>query len=141
MLEIYTDASVGHGKAVSTCILLTDKNFVGYRTFEFTDVTTSIHGEIRGAISALRYAESVGPINSESVTLFVDSIALLNLLKCDLRFTTNKQAQLYAKELAELHELVDKYKVSMRLIRGHKLNHNPNKVVDLISNSMLRYSR
>lgn len=141
MIDIYTDASVGNRHAVTACIVLTDKNYIGYRTFESPDVSTSIHGEILGAINAITCAKSMISFDGEHVTLYVDSIALLNLLKCDLTYTTNKQAIRYSKELRELRDLLDKNNIDIRLIRGHKIDHNPNKVVDLMSNSMLRYNK
>lgn len=141
MIDIYTDASVGNSHAVTACIVLTDKNYIGYQTFDAPDVSTSIHGEILGAINAITCAQSMIAFEGEHVTLYVDSIALLNLLKCDLTYTSNKQAIRYSKELGELRGLLDKYDIDMRLIRGHKVDHNPNKVVDLISNSMLRYTK
>ena len=141
MIEIYTDASVGKSHAVTACIVLTDKNYIGYKTFASDNVSNSILGELLGAINAVKSAEDMLDLHNDNVTLYVDNIALLNLLKCDLTYTSNKQAQRYSKELRELRDLVHKYSIDMRLIRGHKIDHNPNKVVDLISNSMLRYSK
>lgn len=138
MVEIYTDASVGKTAAVATSFILTDKNYIGSCTTNLEGVTTSIQGEVQGAIAAIEYARDGTKLHGEDITLYTDSIAMLNLLKCNLGRTTNQQAQLYEDDLRKLKQLVKKYKINMCLIKGHDLGHNPNKVVDLISNSKLR---
>lgn len=141
MVEIYTDASVGKTGAFATAFVLTDKNYLGYKVSEFPDVTTSIQGETKGAIAAIKYAvQGIGK-SEDSLTLYTDSMALLNLLKCNLERTTNEQAQRYKEDLSELKDLIKRHSVSMQFVRGHDIGHNPNKVVDLISNSMLRLSK
>lgn len=141
MIEIYTDASVGKGSAVATVFILTDSSYIGYQVFKFDDVHTSIHGEILGALNALRYAESVLQLSEDRIMLYTDSIAMINLLKCNLKTTSNKQAQRYRDLLTELKSLITTLKVDVQLIHGHAVGHNPNKVVDLISNSVLRMNK
>lgn len=46
MVRIFTDASVANGKGVSTCFILTDTNFLGYNTFTYESVRTSVEGEL-----------------------------------------------------------------------------------------------
>lgn len=139
MIKIYTDASVGNNKAVATCFVITSKSFIGHNVFEFNNIDTSTLGEIKGAIESIKYtAESIDM--SDRVSLYTDSSAVRNLLKHDLNKSTYEQVNLYRKELQELKRLVDKYKITVKLIKGHQTGHNPNKVVDLISNSVLRFN-
>lgn len=139
MVNIYTDASVRNGKAVATCFIITSKTFIGHNVFEFDNVDTSTLGEIMGAINSIKYAESVTDMSDE-IYLFSDSYAMRNLLKHDIKASQYSQVVLYREQLSELKELINKYNIQIKLIKGHQINHNPNKVVDLISNSVLRFN-
>lgn len=139
MLSIYTDASVKNNKAVATCFILSSKLFIGHNVFEFNNIGTSTLGEILGAINSIKYAVSIAD-ESEPIQLFSDSFAMRNLLKYDLDTTTYDQALMYKEELKELKSLLEKHNINLRLIKGHQASHNPNKVVDLISNSVLRFN-
>lgn len=139
MVKIYTDASVGNGKAVATCFVISSKSFLGHNVFEFSNIDTSTLGEILGAIESIKYtAEHVD--TTDKISLYTDSSAVRNLLKHDLRNSTYEQVVLYREYLLELKQLIDKYRITVKLIKGHQTGHNPNKVVDLISNSVLRFS-
>lgn len=138
MIEIYTDASVANGKAVATCFVLTDSNFMGCKTSEFERIETSLEGELEGAIAAIEYVLDIIPL--DNCTLYSDSISLIRLTQTNLRNSKNKQAVLHRNRLSRLQDLVKKNNIKLELIKGHSTGHNPNKVVDLISNSILKYS-
>lgn len=140
MIQIFTDASVKKTTAVTVCFVLTDSNYIGYNTFQHEKITTSVLGEILGAIDALSYAKERINLVDEDVTLFCDSNALLNLMKCNLETTNNKQALMYRDELQLLQSLIEENGVKLELIRGHAIDHNPNKVVDRLCNNFLRYA-
>ena len=139
MIEIYTDASVFSGKAVATCFVITDSNFLGYKVTELENVSTSLEGELEGAIAAIEYVRDV--LALDKVTLYSDSISLIRLTQTNLKTSKNKQAKLHKERLSYLQTLVKGYNIKLSLIQGHSVDHNPNKVVDLISNSVLRYRR
>lgn len=139
MIEIYTDASVSEGKAVATCFVITDANFLGYKVTELENVATSLEGELEGAIAALEYVKDV--LVLDNTTLYSDSISLIRLAQTNLKASKNKQAKLHNERLSYLQTLVKKYNIKFSLIQGHSVDHNPNKVVDLISNSVLRFKR
>lgn len=138
MVNIYTDASVANDHAVTTCFILTDFNFLGHSVFNHDGIATSVLGEILGAIYGIHYAESVVDMN-DTIVLHSDSSTLSYLLQYNLDDSNYKQVQLYREELKELRDLLNKYNIELTLIKGHQSEHNPNKVVDLISNSILRY--
>lgn len=139
MIEIFTDASVKKSTAVTVCFILTNDNYIGYNSVTHEKITTSVLGEILGAIDAIQYASERLNLKSDDVTLYCDSNAMLNLVKCDLNHTTNKQAIMYRQELQLLQSLAKENNIYMELIRGHAIDHNPNKVVDRLCNSYLRY--
>lgn len=138
MIEIYTDASVCDNNMVATCFILTDTNFIGHNVIKKSNVSTSLEAEMEGAIAALEYAVSCNHV--QHAKLYCDSISLLRLTQTNLAKTKNKQALLHLDRLLVLQRLLKVYDVTMELIQGHSKNHNPNKVVDLISNSVLRYN-
>ena len=141
MIEIYTDASISvkHSIATATCFIITPVNFIGFRTFTYNNVDTSTLGEIKGAIDGIKYAASIADLNSDEVVLFSDFPALASIANCNLNKTTRNQVLTYKDEVHELQEVVKKYNVKIQLIKGHQKSNNPNKVVDFISNSTLRY--
>lgn len=138
MVEIYTDASVANGRAVATCFILTDSNFIGCKTSEFERVETSLEGELEGAIAAIEYAQEILPLYN--CTLYSDSISLIRLTQTNLKKSKNKQAVMHRNRLSRLQNLLRNHSIKLELIKGHSMKHNPNKVVDLISNSILKYS-
>lgn len=137
MIEIYTDASVANGKAVATCFVITDSNFIGCKTSEFDSVETSLEGELEGAIAALEYVQDVIPM--DACTLYCDSISLIRLIQTNLSTSKNRKAIEHKQRLQRLQDLVKQNNIKLDLIKGHSTGHNPNKVVDLISNSVLKY--
>lgn len=139
MIKIYTDASVGKNKAVATCFVLTNKSFIGHNVFELDNIETSTLGEILGATKSILYTADVTDMDDD-ITLYTDSYAVRNLLKYDIAKSDYEQVDMYRSELATLKVLIDKYHIKVKLIKGHQTNHNPNKVVDLISNSVLRFN-
>lgn len=137
MIDIYTDASVNDNYMVATCFIVTDDNFIGYTVTEKEGVDTSLEAELEGALSAVNYAIDCDKV--QDATLHTDSISLIKLLSSNLLKSTNKQAVKYRERLILLQRLVSTYSIKLELIQGHAKQHNPNKVVDLISNSILRY--
>lgn len=138
MIEIYTDASVSNGRAVATCFVINDKNFIGCKTSEFNNIQTSLEGELEGAIAAIEYVLDVLPM--DTCVLYSDSISLIRLTQTNLKTSKNKQAIEHRVRLSRLQTLVKENNIRFELIKGHSTGHNPNKVVDLISNSVLKYS-
>ena len=137
MIKIFTDASVAHGKGVSTCFILTDYNYLGYNTFTYENVKTSVEGELLGILNAIRYFDTLG--YNDEVVIYCDSIHAITLIQNMEAGQTNSQINLYKKILRELVGLKRKYSMSIELIQGHQTTHNPNKIVDLVSNSTLRF--
>ena len=138
MVRIFTDASVANGKGVSTCFILTDTNFLGYNTFTYESVRTSVEGELLGILNAIKYYNTLNCEDSE-IIIYCDSIHAINLVADFEAGLTSTQIRIYNKILRELVEAKQMYPISLELIQGHQTTHNPNKVVDLISNSTLSF--
>lgn len=137
MVEIFTDAStsVSAGIAISCCLVMEDNKFIGQRVTNHKS-HTSVFGEVLGAISALEYAQS--KISIDDAILYCDSSAVIDLLQQDLDKSVDRQVDLYRPYLIRLRSLLDEHGVKIALYRGHQDTHNPNKVVDLVCNSVLR---
>lgn len=134
MVSVYTDVSLRKGKAVATCLVMTTTTFIGYRTFEYDNVCTTMQGELLGILDGLRYLESCSDIlGDDSVEVLCDSEAALG----QINGTAN--SKLYQSTVAEIHKLLPNNHVEFNLIRGHQMQHNSNKVVDKVSNRVLRY--
>ena len=137
MLEVYTDVSVSKGSAVATCLVASTDNFVGYNTFEYSDIHSSLHGELLAIRDGLKYATENCTIN-ETLTVYSDSNSALQRVKsrsCESNATKHLKSI-----ITEICSLCDDYTVNFLLIKGHQIEHNPNKVVDLMSNTVLRYT-
>lgn len=137
MLEIYTDASVSKGNAVATCFVTSTDNFVGYNTFEYVGVNSSLHGELLGIRDGLKYASKCAK-KKERLTVYSDSNSAIQLIKS--KRLDSKNAKPFKSIVTEINSLCNDYSVNFLLIKGHQIEHNPNKVVDLMSNTVLRYT-
>lgn len=136
MTEIYTDASVGSGKAVATCFIVTTDYFLGYKSFEYSGVNSSLHGELLGIKDGITYAlEHVK--KNEPIIVYCDSNSALQLIKS--KKANAKSGKQFNSLVTEINNLCKGHFINFLLIRGHQVEHNPNKVVDLISNTVLRY--
>lgn len=133
MINIYTDASVSSGVAIATCMLLSDKAFIGYDTNTYDNVSASQIGEILAIRDGLRlYSEAA--VKDDDVTLYTDHEYAVKLI------TDGDSSKLSdAKEiLEEILKYVRKYNVCVEHITAHQTTHNPNKVVDQMSRHKLR---
>lgn len=137
MYELYTDAAVSKGHAVATCFLLGDNNYLGYNSFEYSKVFSSLHSELLGIRDGLRYAKSIGLTKKDILIVYSDSNSAIQLIKKSIANPdVPKKFKVIANEIcSECNDLFVKF----QLIQGHQSNHNPNKVVDLSSNTILRY--
>lgn len=135
MIEIYTDASVSKGNAVATCFVLSSEFFLGCNTFVYDNVSSSLHGELLGIRDGVAYAlesdKSKAPI-----TVYCDSNSALTLVKS--KCIDARTSGRFKSILEDIKKLTKGRCVNYLLIRGHQKEHNPNKVVDLTSNSVLR---
>lgn len=135
MISIYTDASVSKGSAVATCIILSTDTYIGYNVFSYENVSSSLHGELLGILDGIRYAKELGIDAKEPVTIYSDNSTAVHL-------ATKKSSELkeipFRNLVTEIHDECADLFVTVRLIRGHQTEHNPNKVVDLTSNTVLR---
>ena len=132
MVNVYTDASVAHGKSVNTTFIIDDNCFLGCETFSHAPVSTSLEGELYGINDALDYIiKHYGDTNLPMV-LWCDSDAAISYI--------DKQATEYTSIVNSIKSKMTKLDLELKLIRGHQVKKNPNKVVDILSNSILRLS-
>ena len=128
-IEIYTDASVANKQAVTSCLLLTADNYLGCSSEKYENVATSLQGELLAIRDSLKYLISIG--KKAPVLINCDSYAALQLIQ-------DKDPKKFRKILDEIHHLERGFDITYKLIQGHQVEHNPNKVVDLICNTLLR---
>lgn len=133
-LKIFTDVSVKDNKAVTTCLILSDTVFIGYAIQAFEDVTSSVQGELLGILHGLRYAREHCSSYVEQVLCYTDSQSAINILR-NPKLSKSQSCKDVANCILEETSDID---VSYELIVGHQQQHNPNKVVDLVSNNVLR---
>lgn len=135
MIEIYTDAAVDRKKnsVVACCIVLRDSTYMGKNSFTDCPRASTTFGELYGAIEGIKYASGIcEDFESEQVTLYTDSKDVLRAV----HHVHWNDAACKALDL-ELQNLIDKYNISVKLIRGHQIKANPNKVVDSLASSVL----
>ena len=133
MIEVYTDASVSNGKAVTSCIVLDPKTFIGYNVKHFSNVSSSLQGELLGIREALKYVVNHTEPASD-IIIYCDSNAALELVNLN----DDTKPVRFTKIITDIRKYKSIVNVKFQLIKGHQSTHNPNKVVDLISNSVLR---
>ncbi len=132
MIEVYTDVSVRNGNAVATCFILTSTHFIGSRTFEYKNVCSTLQGELLGLLDAIRFLKKVTVVK-EPIRMFCDSEDALKQVNGCSKSPTFKSL------VASIHSECENVDVEFKYVKGHQRNHNPNKVVDLVSKSVLRY--
>lgn len=129
-IEIYTDASVTDKKAVTSCLILTADNYLGCTSSKYDNVSTSLQGELLAIRDSLKYLREIG--KRAPVTINCDSHSAISLVQ-------SPDARKFRKLLDEIHSLEEGLDITYSLIKGHQVEHNPNKVVDLICNTVLRF--
>ncbi len=139
MIEIFTDASVNKETTIATCFCIDDKMFIGHRIFENKDIHKSQLGELFGAVNAIKYVQDRIEKDAGPIILYTDSQFLIDLLTTDISWHDDEYSEhLFYDYTAEFRSLVNQYSIDVKLITGHQMKHNPNKVVDLISVNTLR---
>lgn len=134
MISMYTDVSCRKGKAVATCFVTTTKNFIGCRTFEYENVCSTIQGELFGIRDGLKYLETcVDVIADDAVEVFCDSEAALG------QINGTAKDKLFKSTVSTIRNSLPNNDVVFKFVQGHQIERNPNKVVDKVSNSVLRY--
>lgn len=132
MVSVYTDASVRKGKAVASCFVISDDSFIGYRVFEYTNVCSALQGEMFAIRDALTYVvDELG--YTDEIDFYCDSEAAIKQVTCTAPIA------LFKNVVLKIVEKTKKAKVNFLYVRGHQYNRNANKIVDLTSNSVLRY--
>lgn len=132
MITIYTDASVRKGKAVASCFVISKDNFLGYRVFEYSNICTTLQCELFAVRDALNYVlhevDDAGPI-----LLYCDSIAAVEQL------TGTAPTPLFKNVVNNILFLTRDVDIEFLHIQGHQTCRNANKIVDSISNYVLRF--
>jgi ribonuclease HI len=136
MIDLYTDVSVCKGSAVATCFVISTDYFLGYNSFKYESVNSSLQGELMGIRDGLSYVKSLTK-SHELINVYSDSYSAVQLIKS--KGYTSKGNKQFETLVSDIQKLCNGQNVNFLLIRGHQVEHNPNKVVDLISNSVLRY--
>ncbi len=132
MIDVYTDVSVRKGKAIATCFVISPLNFLGCRTFEYTGVCSALQGELLGIRDGLNYVLNELIID-DAVTVHCDSISAVE------QVNGTSPLKQFQKITKSIHSMCADKEVCFEYIKGHQATHNPNKIVDLISNSVLMY--
>lgn len=136
MIEVYTDASVFKGLAVCTCFVVTSDQFIGAKTKSYNNINSSLQGELLGIRECLDYV--LNRTESGNIVVYCDSQSAIDLIE---RRRDGEEGCLFSNIVDEILTLERERDVSFILIKGHQINHNPNKVVDLMSNSLLRFEK
>lgn len=134
MFEIYTDASVSNGNAVSTCLVISPDAFLGYTVNQYTDITSSLHGELLGILDGIRYAKKTVLKPDDKAVLYSDSNSAVSLLN-----SKKTNSAVGADIIQDIYAECSNYNITFEVVKGHQSSHNPNKIVDLTSNTVLRY--
>lgn len=134
MVEIYTDVSLAKGRGVATCFVMSSTSYIGYNMFEYTALNSSLQGELLGIRDGIKYVASLNTAN-EPVTLYCDNKAAISLINSKL---AGKSINKFERIVTDIVKAQGKMCVEYKLIQGHQSSHNPNKIVDLMSNSVLR---
>ena len=139
MLTIYTDMSRRHNVVATSCLILSTKNFLGYNVRQHEGVDNSIVGELVGIADGLDYAVQSGCVHDgDKVVICCDSQPTLSMLE-----TARSKSIRPKRYVVYIDDVLDRCRglnVTFQYIKGHQLDHNPNKIVDLSSNTSLRYS-
>lgn len=136
MVMVYTDASVSKGDAMVACFIISSDSFIGFNTFEHTDVTSSLNGELIGIRDGLDYAIKCGVSADEEIVVYTDSKAAIQSVQSENLSCVPRQ---FKQLVSEIHQLCEGFSVDFVRVKGHSKEHNPNKVVDVMCNTLLNY--
>ena len=129
MIDIYTDASVKHGKAVTAFFIISESNFVGSGVNFYKHVDSSLQAEVLAIRDGLKYICD-SEVKDNFYSLCSDSQLAMQLIT-EGSENAPKAIDSVCNEIRSLSDLLNLHYIT---IKGHQTNHNPNKVVDLICN-------
>ena len=131
MIYIYTDTTVTNAHAVCTSFIITDTNYLGCITNVYDNVLGSIHGELLAILQGLKYVDSKSnAFKEKDITVFTDSKEAIQ------HITNATKTKHFVKLVNDIASIRGRYNVKLEYIRGHAIEHSPNKVVDLMSRSV-----
>lgn len=129
MIQAYSDTALSDNHATCTSFILTDTNYLGCFTNIYDRVKGSIHGELLGIKQSLDYIKTLN-IDDKDVVIFTDSNEAIMHIK---QQTKSKH---FVSLIEDINTYNTMYNISFQYIKGHAIEHSPNKIVDLIAKSV-----
>lgn len=135
MLDIiaFCDASYDKisKKATACSIIMSDLMFHNYRVEVYENVDTGARAELLGIIQTIEYVRDMKDVNT--VTVYCDSATTISLYRNILKTGRINKKVAYEKDWKRLLKISEGLKVFPESIQGHRREHNPNKVCDVLA--------
>lgn len=138
--KVYCDGAVNNveNRMAFSYLIFTDTKFIEYG-YQYTDGDNPVHAEILAILTAAKAVLSLRLKDKDKVTFYVDSVSAINFvseyLKGERKKTPNKDIQRMMCKMISLNEQVQ---VTLRKVKGHKVDITPNRWVDLLAKYALR---
>ena len=129
MIYAYSDTALSDSHATCTSFIINDSNYLGCFTNIYGNVKGSIHGELLGIKQSLEYINGL-KLNDTDIQIFTDSYESIKHIKHQ---TKTKH---FTSIINIINSYAEKYNIEYNYIKGHAIEHSPNKIVDLIAKSV-----
>lgn len=140
MTKIYSDSSTVKGISVATSLFLTDTLFRNILTHTYEDVESPTEGELLSILQSIKYIREEYP-EEKNIELYCDCISVVaqytNILETGIIPADIK----YRKRWEELLEYSKGLNIEAKHIQAHQESHNPNKICDRVSYTILQKLR
>jgi ribonuclease HI len=140
--RVYTDGACDHvsGNASTAYVVLTDELFIGMGGQLIRSKNIAMAETTAIALAFAFIKERVGLNKEDEIEVYSDSEAAITFCKSLLERKTevrhtNKMLEAIHKDLLTTNS---QCKLSIRKVRAHKANMNPNKLADRIAKFLLR---
>ena len=140
MTKIYSDSSTIDNMSVATSLFLTESLFLNMITRVYDKVESPTEGELLSIVQSIRYMREEYP-EEKSIELYCDCISVVDQYTNILKTGVIPDDIKYRKRWIDLLEYSKGLNITAKHIQAHQETHNPNKICDRVSYTVLQRLR
>lgn len=140
MTKIYSDSSTIDNMSVATSLFLTESLFLNMITRVYDKVESPTEGELLSIVQSIRYMCEEYP-EEKNIELYCDCISVVDQYTNILKTGVIPDDIKYRKRWIDLLEYSKGLNITAKHIQAHQETHNPNKICDRVSYTILQRLR
>lgn len=140
MTKIYSDSSTIDNMSVATSLFLTESLFLNMITRVYDKVESPTEGELLSIVQSIRYMREEYP-EEKNIELYCDCVSVVDQYTNILKTGVIPDDIKYRKRWIDLLEYSKGLNITAKHIQAHQETHNPNKICDRVSYTILQRLR